>query len=814
MNRTSLVTLLFKVVGKTRSSCCRDHRLKRHGALFASSSMQQENRIAQDDLTVLAHGNKVRNIGIIAHVDAGKTTTTERMLFYSGKISTIGDVDHGDTVMDYLQEERERGITINAAAISFQWKGYFINLIDTPGHVDFTMEVERSLRVLDGAIILLDAVAGVQAQTENVWKQTIRYQLPVVVFVNKMDRMGANFLKASQSLKKLEATPLHLQVPIVLNNEFHGLVDLVRMHAITYQDELGKEPFSVPWITWKQTIENHTNELKQLQEQVTKERKSLLETLADHDDIFMDVYLKHLEQPNKNILSEESIQEAIRRVTLQRKLVPVLCGASLRNRGVQCLLDAVVSYLPSPIERPAVIGIDQQGKKVERACSQNDPFLALAFKVTFDLHRGPLVFLRVFSGRKRAKTVVKNVNQQQKEIPSSYLLISADDVSIQVPEIVAGGVYAAVGLKETASGDTLVDIHDENALLLQGLHIPSPVFYVSVDAESTRHERALQEALKILTREDPSLTLRLDENTGQTVLGGLGELHLEIVKHRLTREFKVPAVIGPPKVAFRETITESVAHSCIYDKHFGGQHLYAEICLRMEPSERGQGNRFSIGSQLRKQLLLEGSLKEHQMEQILQRSSKNKNNSYKPTSSRSEQSVLEAVLEGFENSLARGVLSAKQVVDVHVTLLDLKPHSSLETTNALTSLRACAVHAIQETLFQAKPRLLEPIMRVVIHLPSKYVGTVIADLTGNIRRGSIVSLTNEENSLYENSEHLNKVIDARVPLRSLLGYSTDIRTITQGNASFTMDLFGYDFPSSEAEMQVLKEEGFGSSLQS
>ncbi|GJD08030.1 Elongation factor G [Galdieria sulphuraria] len=516
----------------------------------------------------------------------------------------------------------------------------------------------------------------------------------------------------------------------------------------------------------------------------------------------MDIYLQHLEQPNKNPLSEEAIQKAIRRVTLQRKLVPVLCGASLRNRGVQCLLDAVVSYLPSPMERPSIVGINQQGKRIERVCSQNGPFLALAFKVTFDLHRGPLVFLRVFSGRKRAKTVVKNVNQQQNETPSSYLLISADDVSIQVPEIVAGGVYAAVGLKETASGDTLVDIHDEDALLLQGMHVPSPVFYVSVEAESTRHERALQEALKILTREDPSLAFRLDENTGQTVLGGLGELHLEIVKHRLIRDLKVPAVIGPPKVAFRETITESVTHKCIYNKHFGGQHLYAEICLSMEPLERGQGNMFSIGSKLRKQLLSEGSLKEHEMEQILQRNNNQKKKSKKSgSSSHLEQSILEVVMEGFENSLTRGILSAKQVVDVHVTLLEMKPYSSSEM-NALTSLRACAVHSIQETLFQAKPRLLEPVMRVVIHLPSQYVGAVIADLTGNIRRGSVVSLTNEENSFYENSEHLNKVIDARVPLRSLLGYSTDIRTITQGNASFTMDLYGYDFPSHEAEMEV------------
>jgi elongation factor G len=712
--------------------------------------------------------------------------------------------------MDYLQEERERGITINAAAISFQWKGYFVNLIDTPGHVDFTMEVERSLRVLDGAVVVLDAVAGVQAQTENVWKQALRYQLPVIVFVNKMDRVGANFYKASKSLSKLEAIPLHLQVPIILNNEFQGLVDLVRMQAITYQDELGKETVSTPWSNWKETIQQYPNDLKQLSEQILEDRKSFLETLAENDDIFMDIYLEYLEKADESMLSEQVIQQAIRRATLQRKLVPVLCGASLRNRGVQCLLDAIVSYLPSPVERPPIVGVNRQGARIERPCSVDGPFLALAFKVTYDLHRGPLVFLRVFSGKKRVRTAIKNVNRQQRETPTNYLLISADDISIQVPEIVAGGVYAAVGLGETASGDTLVDIHDEDALILQGLHIPAPVFYVSVEAESTRHEKALKDALKMLTREDPSL--KLEENGGQTLLGGLGELHLDIVKHRLVRDLKVPAIIGPPKVAFRETITESATNNCIYDKHIGGQHLYAEISIQIEPLERGQGNVFSIGDKLKRRLLLESSFKENQLAQILQ-GSHPKGVSSNKQASRSELSVLEAVIEGFENSLARGVLAAKQVADVHVTLLEMKPFLSLET-NAIASLRACAVHAIQETLLLAKPRLLEPIMRVVIQVPSKYVGAVISDLTGNIRRGAVVSLTNEENSFFEKSENVNKVIDARVPLRSLLGYSTDIRTITQGNASFTMDLFGYDFLPNEAEMDILREEGLSFSLQS
>eukprot|EP00871_Galdieria_phlegrea_P004366 jgi/Galph1/4930/GphlegSOOS_G3511.1 len=685
---------------------------------------------------------------------------------------------------DYLEEERERGITINAAAVSLEWKHYQINLIDTPGHIDFTMEVERSLRVLDGGVVILDAVAGVQAQTESVWKQAARYSLPLIVFVNKMDRIGANFLKAAWSLQRLNAAPVILQLPVIRRDQFEGVIDLITMRAITYADDLGKDEISVSWGSWKQVFDSELD-INHLEEQALHERKIMLDTLADQDDTFTECYLQHLDEDKP--LAEEDIRQALRRVTINRKLVPVLCGAALRNRGVQSLLDAVVYYLPSPLDRPPILGINSQGEMIRKERNLEGSFLAFAFKVVHDIHRGPLVYIRVFSGRKEVKTPIRNVNRKVKEIPSQYLLISADDISVLVPEVKAGGVYAVMGLKETVSGDTLVDSNDNNATLLQGLHVPQPVFYTSIEPESSKYEKALEEALKMLQREDPSLALRVDEPLAKPYL-------------------EVPVIMGAPMVAFVETITETIEHHCIYDKHIGGQHLFAEVTLKMEPLGRGEGISFSVSPKLRKQLLSEYALKEHEVNTELNRHKTLNRDTYKGARNM-EQSPLEAVISGFENSLARGPLMDSRVVDIRVTLLEM--NSQRMESNSLTSLRACAVNAIQEALVKANPRLLEPVMKVVIAVPNQYVGTVIADITGPTRRGMIMTLDTEEEAFnHFNEKTLQKVIVARVPLKSMLGYSTDLRTITHGSASFTMELLGYDFPSVTAETEFRKEYGF------
>ena len=682
---------------------------------------------------------RCRNIGIMAHIDAGKTTTTERILYYTGITYKIGEVHEGTATMDFMEQEQERGITITSAATTCFWKNHRINIIDTPGHVDFTIEVERSLRVLDGAIAIFCAVGGVEPQSETVWRQADKYGVPKIAFVNKMDRVGADFEGViQQMIDKLGANPVAIQVPIGKEDKFQGVIDIIRRKAL-YFDEATKGA--------KVIEEEIPSEYK---DEVEAKREALLEKLAEYDDDFAEKYLEGEE------ISEKEIKSLLRKLTIQMKLVPVLCGSAFKNKGVQPLLDAVIDYLPSPIDIPAVKGIDPEtGKEITRETSDDAPFAALAFKIMTDPYVGQLTFLRVYSGHTSSGTVVLNPRKGKTERIGRLLKMHANKRE-EIKEIYAGDICAAVGLKNTYTGDTLCD--PKAPIVLESMEFPAPVISIAIEAKTKEDQEKLSMALNKLALEDPSFSVRIDEETGQTIISGMGELHLEIIVDRLRREFKVDCNVGKPQVAYKETITKSTKVEGKYIKQSGGRGQYGHVWLEIEPNERGKGFEFIN----------------------------------KITGGVIPKEYIPAVEAGVKEAMERGVLAGYPVVDVKVTLFDGSYH---EVDSSEMAFKIAASQAFQEGAKKCNPILLEPIMKVEVTTPEEYMGDVIGDL--NSRRAKIQGMDVRGNV---------RVIKAEVPLATMFGYSTDLRSLTQGRGTFTMQFSHYEpLPQNVAE-EIIKSK--------
>ena len=665
---------------------------------------------------------KYRNIGIIAHIDAGKTTTTERVLFYSGRIHRMGEVHEGTTAMDFMVQERERGITITAAATTSMWRDHRINIIDTPGHVDFTAEVERSLRVLDGGVVVFDAVSGVEAQSETVWRQADRYKVPRICFVNKMDRIGADFWNCIEMIRdRLKAQAVPIQVPIGAEDSFIGMIDLFSMKAVTFSDELGAKP----------SIMEIPDELRPEAEQ---RRHEMIEAIAEHDE---DLLLKYL---NDDELSVEELQAALRRATCRVALVPVLCGAALRNKGVQPLLDAVVSFLPSPTEVPSIQGLSpHSGLEESRASSDSAPFAALAFKVVTDPYSGRLVYLRVYSGTAEAGMQMLNASRNRRERLGRLLFMHADKRE-EVSAIFAGEIVAAVGLKDTFTGDTLSQVNDP--ITFETIKFPDPVLHMAIEPNSRLDEDKLTTALRRLSDEDPTFRAGQDPQTGETIIGGMGELHLEVISDRLLREFGVEASLGAPQVAYKETIQHSIEQEGRFIRQTGGRGQYGHVWLRIEPLESG------VGTQIENKVVGGTIPREY----------------------------VSAVQAGIRDSLLAGPLGYP-VVDIRVTIFDGSSHpvdsSELAFHNA-------AVVAMREGLVKARPVTLEPIMQVEVMIPDEFLGEISGAL--NARRGSIDDIQTRLGT---------KVVQAKVPLATMFGYVSNLRSSTQGRGTYSMQFSHY-----------------------
>ena len=668
---------------------------------------------------------RIRNIGIMAHIDAGKTTTTERILYYTGRTHKIGEVHEGTATMDWMEQEKERGITITAAATTCFWRNHRINIIDTPGHVDFTVEVERSLRVLDGAITVLCAVGGVEPQTETVWRQADKYRVPRIVFVNKMDRVGADFFGAVDMIEeRLGAKPLVVQLPIGAEADFVGVVDLIDMKAIVWEEEtLGA----------KYHYEEIPEDLKDLAEEY---REKLIETLADVDEAIMEKYLEGGE------ITADEIKAAIRKGTINLDFFPVLCGSAFKNKGVQPLLDAVVDYLPSPVDLPPVKGVNPEtGEEEVRYPSEDEPFCALAFKVMVDPFVGQLVYFRVYSGSMKTGDSVLNTRRGKKERIGRLLRMHANKRE-EITEVRAGDIAAAVGLKDVITGDTICDI--KHPIVLESMEFPEPVISVAIEPKTKADQDKLGNALSKLAQEDPSFRVRFDEETGQTLISGMGELHLEIIVDRLRREFKVDANVGKPQVAYRETIKRPAKAEGKYIKQTGGRGQYGHVVIEIEPLEPGSGFVFEdhiVGGVIPKE-------------------------------------YIPAVEKGIREAMETGVLAGYPVVDVKVKLVDGSYH---EVDSSDMAFKIAGSMAFKEAASKAQPVLLEPIMKVEVIVPEEYMGEVIGDL--NARRGKIQSISERKNA---------KVIDALVPLAEMFGYATTLRSLTQGRGTFTMQFSHYE----------------------
>lgn len=666
---------------------------------------------------------KTRNIGIIAHIDAGKTTTTERLLFFTGKIHRPGDVDSGTSQMDFMVQERERGITIKAAVTTCFWKGHKINIIDTPGHVDFTIEVERSLRVLDGAVVVLCGVAGVETQSETVWRQADRYQIPRLVYVNKMDRVGADFERAVDSLrKKLDVPAVVLSLPLGQEDKFNGIIDLVRMKAIVYDDEMG--------------LTYHDEEIPgEFKEKVLFYREVLIEKLSEFRDDMMVKYLEGKE------ISTEEIYEVLRENTINMRCIPVLCGSSFRNKGVQPLLDAIVNYLPSPLDIPPVKGINPITHEVEeKPPLKKSPLSALAFKVVTDPYVGRLTYVRVYSGAIKAGSYIYNINRKEKERVARLLRMHANQRE-EVLEIEAGDLGAVVGFRATSTGDTLAD--EENPVLLETLHVPVSVVSIVVEPKSREDLNSLALALSRLADEDPTFNSKVDPETGQTVIHGMGELHLEIIADRIKREFGVEVKISYPQVSYRETVTTATVVQYKHVKQTGGKGQYADVWLRIEPLQ--DGKEFEFVNEVREGVI--------------------------PTE------YIPAVEEGIRQSLESGILAGYPVVDVRAVLFDGSYHPVDSSTLAF---RIAGARAFKEGMKKSSPVLLEPIMFLEIIVPDEYLGVVVSDL--NRRRAEVQGI--------EVHGH-TRIISAKVPLKETFGYVTILRSLTQGRGAFNMEFAQY-----------------------
>ncbi|MBE8964872.1 elongation factor G [Nostocales cyanobacterium LEGE 12452] len=682
---------------------------------------------------------KVRNIGIAAHIDAGKTTTTERILFYSGIIHKIGEVHEGTAVTDWMEQERERGITITAAAISTSWKDHQINIIDTPGHVDFTIEVERSMRVLDGVIAVFCSVGGVQPQSETVWRQAERYKVPRIAFINKMDRTGANFYKVHEQIRdRLRANAIAIQLPIGSENDFRGIVDLVRQRAYIYANDQG-------------TDIQETDIPEELQAQVDEFRTKLIEAAAETDDALMGKYFDGEE------LTEQEVRTALRKGTIAGTIVPVLCGSAFKNKGVQLMLDAVVDYLPAPSEVPPIQGLLPNGDTVERRADDSEPLAALAFKIMADPY-GRLTFVRVYSGVLKKGSYVLNASKNKKERISRLVLMKADDRQ-DVDELRAGDLGAALGLKDTLTGDTLCD--DGSPVILESLFIPEPVISVAVEPKTKNDMDKLSKALQSLSEEDPTFRVRVDPETNQTVIAGMGELHLEILVDRMLREFKVEANVGAPQVAYRETIRKAVNKvEGKFIRQSGGKGQYGHVVINLEPGDPGTG--FEFVSKI-----AGGSVPKE---------------------------YVGPAEQGMKESCESGVLAGYPLIDVKATLIDGSYH---DVDSSEMAFKIAGSMAMKEAVLKASPVLLEPMMKVEVEVPEDYIGNVIGDLIA--RRGQIESQSTEQG--------LAKVA-SKVPLATMFGYATDIRSKTQGRGIFTMEFSHYEeVPRSVAETIIAKSKG-------
>ncbi len=676
--------------------------------------------------------HKIRNFGIIAHIDAGKTTTSERILFYTGVTHRIGDVDEGNTQMDWMVQEQERGITITSAATTCYWKDIQLNLIDTPGHVDFTIEVERSLRVLDGAVGVFCAVAGVEPQSETVWRQADKYRVPRIAFVNKMDRVGADFNRVLGMMRtRLATTPIAIQIPIGKEENFEGVVDLIEEKALIWgQDQTGQNFTAVP-------IKDS------LKTEAQAARDAMIEAIANIDDQVAEKYLE-----GQSITPDE-IRLALRRVTLSLKGTPVLVGASFKNRGVQPLIDAVVHYLPSPLEVASVTGFDPQepSRAVSRRIAAEEPLAALAFKIVADSFAGPLTYLRVYSGKLQKGEQVLNSSKNKKERILRLLRVHANQ-SEELQEISAGDICAVIGLKWTATGDTLCT--SGAPICLEAIAFPEAVISIAIEPKSKADEEKLTETLKRLMLEDPSFRVRINEETGQTLISGMGELHLEIITERLLREFKVNATVGKPQVSYRETISQPVEADYAYSRQIAGNEQYGAIWLRLTPIERGAG------------IVIESEL------------------------TGLPSSFVAAAKEGVSEAVGSGMLVGAPLADLKVTLLKGRMD---EKTSTDLAFRVAASLSVKEALKKAKPLLMEPVMSVEVVVPEEYMSAVIGDL--NSRRGRILKI---------DELGANKVIKGEAPLSQVFGYSTDLRSVTQGRASYSLEPLRYEVvPTNVAE---------------
>jgi elongation factor G len=684
---------------------------------------------------------RTRNIGIMAHIDAGKTTTTERILYYTGRSYKIGEVDEGTATMDWMVQEQERGITITSAATTSFWRDCRINIIDTPGHVDFTVEVERSLRVLDGAVAILDAVAGVEPQTETVWRQADKYRVPRIVYVNKMDRTGADYHRSLDMVKsRLGATPVAVQLPLGREDGFRGVIDLVEEVALVWPEDGQGQSFERTPIPAEHAA-------------VVKEyRERMLAALSEVDEHLMEKYL------GDEKVSREEIRAAVRAGTLAMKLVPVLCGASFRNKGVQPLLDAVVDYLPSPLDIPPVQGINPETREPEvRPASDDEPFAALAFKLMNDPYVGQLVFLRVYSGTLKSGSHVYNSSQQKKERVGRLLRMHANKRE-EIEGVAAGDIAAVVGLKFARTGDTLCD--PDRPIVLESMDFPEPVISVAIEPKTKADEDRLGLSLSRLALEDPTFKVTVDSETNQTLISGMGELHLEIIVDRLLREFKVEANVGRPQVAYRETIRRKAEARGRFVRQTGGRGQYGDVEIEIEPVEAGKG--FSFENKI-----VGGSI---------------------------PREYIPAVEKGIREAMETGILAGYPMVDLQVSLLDGSYH---EVDSSEMAFKIAGSMAFKEAARRAGPVLLEPIMEVEVVTPEDYMGAVHGDLAG--RRGRIVSMEARGSS---------QVIRATVPLASMFGYATDLRSLTQGRATYTMQFARYEeTPAALAEEIMAKVAG-------
>jgi elongation factor G len=689
--------------------------------------------------------SKVRNIGIMAHIDAGKTTTTERILFYTGINYKIGEVHEGAATMDWMEQEQERGITITSAATTCHWKDHQINIIDTPGHVDFTIEVERSLRVLDGAVAVFDGVAGVEPQSQTVWRQADRYRVPRICFVNKLDRTGASFEHCVETIKnRLNAIPAVVQLPIGSEANFIGVIDLINMRALTWRGEtkIGED----------YTVEEIPAELV---DQAQQARHALIELVADYDDHMMEAFLTDEES-----ITPELLQDSIRRAVLASKITAVLCGSAFKNKGVQPLLDAVIAYLPSPLDVPAIIGFKpgDESVTIERHPTDEDPFAALAYKIAADPHLGRLTYIRLYSGKLQAGSTVLNATKGRRERIGKIYQMHANKRQ-EISSVGAGQIVAVMGLKDTTTGETLCEV--ANPIVLESMDFPAPVIEQAIEPKTKSDQEKLGMAIQRLAEEDPTFRVHTDDETGQTIIAGMGELHLEILIDRMKREFRVGANIGKPQVAYRETLRRPVEKiEYTHKKQSGGSGQYGRVIINVEPMPAGAGYEF--------------------VNQI--------------TGGRIPKEYIPAVDEGVQDAMQFGVLAGYPVDDVKVTLIDGAYH---DVDSSELAFRIAGSMVFKEAARRADPALLEPVMAVEVTTPEAYLGTVIGDL--NARRGHVQAM---------NDLHGNKVVQALVPLSEMFGYVGDLRSRTSGQASYSMEFHSYaETPKNIAEEIIQKARG-------